>query len=142
MPTTTDHVGRLLCDRGQISVRCAIEACYIRKYVFLQVQCQEPIIAICLVDLMDFFFVLPEVSFMSTDSQQLLCQDMQKKLFISTETHYLHSQIVRSSTVLTADDVVLVQDTVDSSYSSPMDMDWTVSSFEAHGPYEHRTGTT
>jgi hypothetical protein len=110
MPTTTDHVGRLLCDRGQISVRCAIEACYIRKYVFLQVQCQEPIIAICLVDLMDFFFVLPEVSFMSTDSQQLLCQDMQKKLFISTETHYLHSQIVRSSTVLTADDVVLVSD--------------------------------
>ncbi|KAL5653499.1 hypothetical protein ACJX0J_038957 [Zea mays] len=42
---------------------CAIEACHIRKYVFFffQVQCQEPIIAICLVDLMDFFLVLPEV---------------------------------------------------------------------------------
>lgn len=89
MPTTTDHVGRLLCDRGQISVRCAIEACYIRKYVFLQVQCQEPIIAICLVDLMDFFFVLPEVSFMSTDSQQLLCQDMQKNCSYQQKTHYL-----------------------------------------------------
>jgi hypothetical protein len=33
--------------------------------------------------------VLPEVSFMSTDSQQLLCQDMQKNCSYQQKTHYL-----------------------------------------------------